>query len=75
MKNSTARNASRIWTMVQKLSQSQKMRILNMLEKQLRTARWDTLTEKLSRPRRLSVSDEEITQAVEEVRQARYEAA
>ena len=75
MKNSTTRNAGHIWIMVQKLNQTQKMRILNRLEKQLRTSRWDAMTEKLSRPRRLAVSDEEITQAVEEIRQARYEAA
>ena len=65
---------SRIWALFKKLSRVQRMKVICKLEEETREERWDNLTEKLSRRSRTNpVSDEEITQIVEDVREKRYE--
>ena len=69
----SARTA-RIWYLFMRLTPSQKRSLLNRMEKETREKRWDELTEKLSRRFQNSpISDQEITEIVEEVRQERHD--
>lgn len=74
MKKTNNQNPTyRLWAIFKKLSRVQKLRIISKLEDETREERWDQLTEKLSRRFRTNpVSDEEVTQIVEEVREKRY---
>ena len=76
MKKSTRQKptAYRIFALFKKLSISEKLEVVNQLEDETREKRWDHLTEKLSRSFcNNSVSDNEITRIVEEVRKEQYE--
>ena len=73
-KNSVRDSAAQIWIIFKKLPPRQKIKVIQKLEKETREERWDALTEKLSRRFRTHpISDEEITQIVNEVRQERYD--
>ena len=73
-KNSVRDSAAQIWVIFKRLPPSQKMKVIQKLEKETREERWDALTEKLSRRFRGNpVSDKEITQVVNEVRQERHD--
>lgn len=75
MKKTTSRiSTGRVWLLVKKLSRLQKAKLIAQLERETRQERWNQLTEKLSRRFQDNpISDEEISQIVEEVRQERYD--
>ena len=67
-------SSPRIWAIFKKLSRLQKMKVIAKLERETCEERWNSLTERLTcRFRKKPISDEEITEAVNEVRQERYD--
>ena len=63
----------RVWCLIQKMNQLQKKKLLAKLEQDKAGEEWDRLIEKLTNFRQTPISDEQITQIVEQVRQERYE--